>query len=443
MWAVVAAAAALSSWHTLSTFGDSHVWAFGLMRRLLEGRLGLDEQLIQAGYPMGGKVSFLGWGPMLLARPWMDVLGPLGAYNVSLLMQPMLAGLAMMALLRQLSKAAPGMLAGLSLLFAFGPFLLATMGNGQLEKAPVAFYPLTLVLLWRWVQPRAPGAGQEREGLRQGLLQGLRQGLLLLGLGLSGMLMAFSDPYFALLLPFVLAPAGLVLWREGRGRRGAILLRLLLAGTVLAASFYPGYRYFAHQAIRKDRTIFTPALVTAGPHTGALTSKETPVAQPHDTLLGTGTRATEPTLSSHVTYLGLPLLLVGLVGLVRARRHCLLGGLLLLTGVVLAAGPQLVVHDHYQQLGGGPYYLPAVVLEWGGYPLARGGQFYRAIPLATLGLVILVAALCEQVPLAGAHGRLWRWLVWGLVGVSVLDAVRAQDPFWPRPAEPVKGLEVA
>lgn len=425
----------LSTWHTRSTFGDSHVWAFGLMRRLLEGRLGLDEQLIQAGYPMGGKVSFLGWGPMLLARPWMDLLGPLGAYNVALLMQPMLAGLAMLFFLRQVSQAKPGVLAAISLAFAFGPFLLCTMGNGQLEKAPVAFYPLTLALLWRWVQPP-----KKPEGGGRALI---RQGGLLLSLGVTGVLMSFSDPYFALLLPFLLLPAGVVLCVERLHLRWRgllpVLLRLLLAGVVLGASFYPAYQYFAHQAIRKDRTIFTPALVTTGPHRGPLESQETPVAQPHDTLLGNGTRATEPTRASHVTYLVLPLLLVALYALRRGQENRALGGSLLLTGVVLAAGPQLVIHDQYQQLAGGPYYLPAVLLEWIQYPLARGGQFYRAIPLATLGILVLVASVCTRVHLIRARV----WWVWALMTLSILDAVRAQDAFWPRPAAPVKGLEVA
>jgi hypothetical protein len=161
------------------------------------------------------------------------------------------------------------------------------------------------------------------------------------------------------------------------------------------------------------------------------------VAQPADLLLGIRHAPSRLLDPEHTTYLTLPLWLGALLGLVRGGRGRAMAAWLATSGLVIAAGPQLVLHDTYQQVGGRPYLLPMHVLEALGYPLGRGGQYYRAIAVASLGVGLLAFLGLER--LRGRRAQVAAGLLTAFV---VLDSLRATGP-WPRPIEAVPHLEAA
>ena len=406
----------LATHRPASSFLDSQVWAFDQLRAMLMGELPRSAWTSQAGYPLRLPAPFLGLAPALLSAVFAPLGGPLVAVNLVVLLTPALCCLGAWPLLRRVGLE-PGPAALGAWAYALTPYGLQSMANGQIEKAQLWVYPLVL-----WGILRA--------------VEGPRAWIGLVVVPLLGAIAVFTDPYFGLILPLVAAPLALLGALRRRAGVGPRLARALLVLALLAGSLLPARSWFGSHLHSGGAALFSPA----GPDQrvgGRVGLAQTPVAQPRDTLLGTGPRSQDPWHSSHTTYLGLPALLLAAVALRRRRPGADVGLLLLGVGVVVALGPQLVVDDVYQEWRGRPYLLPMSWLDAAGYPLALGGQYYRAVGVAALGLCLLLAGGAAVVP-----GR-WRPLLLPLLGLAVgLDAVRATGPFWPRPLAAVPGLSV-
>jgi MYXO-CTERM domain-containing protein len=397
-----------------TSFLDSQVWAFDQLRAMALGELPRSAWTSQAGYPLRLPAPFLGLAPAVLSALFTPLGGPLVAINLVLLLTPALCCLGAWPLLRHLGlEAGPAALGAWA--YAIAPYGLQSMANGQIEKAQLWIYPLVL-----WGILRA--------------VEGPRAWLGFLMVPVLGAVAVFTDPYFGLILPLIAVPLAVLRAFAARERVGLRVVRAVLVLALLAGSFLPARLWFSSHLHSGGPALFSPA----GPDQpvgGRVALAQTPVAQPRDTLLGSGPRSHDPWHSSHTTYLGLPALLLGAVALRRRRAGVGIGLLMLGVGVVVAMGPQLVIDDVYQEWRGRPYLLPMSWLAAANYPLAVGGQYYRAIGVAALGLCVLLAGGASAVP-----GR-WRPLILPVLGLMVgLDAVRATGPFWPRPIVPVPGL---
>ena len=107
---------------------------------------------------------------------------------------------------------------------------------------------------------------------------------------------------------------------------------------------------------------------------------------------------------------------------------------------VAQAGPRLVVDGIYMNVSGKPYYLPMEILNRLHYPLSKGGQYYRAIPIASLGLAVMLAAGLSRFR-RGNKAPYAVGFAWLLAAVAFGDAVRTTGPYWPRPVERVAGWQ--
>ena len=477
----------LTSSHILSAFGDSHVWAFDQMVRMMTGDLPFSTSTYYAGYPRLRDARFIGWTPALMSLPFRPLLGPLGAFNLVMWASPGLAALACWRLVRRFTPVRGLTSWGPALIYAFCPYGLALLGNGNIEKGQYWCYPLYLLWLDRAIL-----------GPRRGLALGL--------VGLVAFLMTFSDPYFGLLMPVVAVPFALL--RSGLGRLPESnqpvripprLMTVTCAGLALlltAAAIYPARPYYKPHEQRTTEALFRPADDRAKT-LGFIIPGQSPVAQPAHLLFGSGHRVSDVYETIHSNYLVLPVLLLALLGAAiqlvsrgrggghrrgqagppppgdggaptlqmltasleghETRPHARAGlgvGLgLLAGGVLMAMGPRLAMNDTWMSYAGRPYALPMAWLESLGYPLVAGGQYYRAIPLASLGLAVLIAttmagasawldarASRASAP-ASARRSAWVAALSVLLGLlAIADGVRDTGPYWPRPVVKLEGL---
>lgn len=398
----------------LGAFHDGHVWAFDRIAHIvtLQEPLALTTSL--AAFPGSLDIRYLAWVPALLALPFRPLLGPLGAYNAVVILSPALAGLAAWLLFQRVSIAGPWTAAGASLSYALCPFALGNMANGQTEKLSHWLLPLSLWALCRFVES-AP-----------------RWSSILL-LVLTIWAAAFTEPTLTLILPVASLALGVwILGSADASERRQKLLRLLLAALIAALALLPAWLYY-HGAPVPGASVLQP-----GPEfSGDLLPDPPPVALLGETFLGSARRETNPALCNHVTYLGLPLILVaGILSLRRfpGRGLGLAWGVL---GTVLAFGPRLAHNGRWFQIEGGSLWLPAHLLDLAQYPLEQSGMYYRFILLGSLGLGGLLAG--------GLSGSRRAWigalLAWILGLGAVADGVRATAPLWPRPVAAIPGAE--
>ncbi len=398
-------------------FHDGHVWAFEHVAHMLTGQEPLSGVTTRVGYPGPVLARFIGWFPALLAAPLQAVLGPLGAYNTVLVASPGLAALATFLLLRRRVALAPWVAAGLCLSYALCPYAMGCLSSGQVAK------------LQHWLLPALLLAASHA-------VRGPSRLLGLLACLVVGVVTAFTTPSTALFMPMA---AGLWVlsecWDAGTTERAwrprlRALPWALGALAALAAGLAPARWYYGDLRRAALLLVFEPRTPSEGLGVFPL-----PMAQPEGLLLGLGGMGHSPEVASHVCYLGLPLLVLGLLVLALRKGGPRLAGLgLLLAGVVLALGPLLVSQGEYVLWNERRMRLPAALLEALGYPTKESGMYYRAALLASLGLTVMVARAWT-----GRLGWLALALAW-LVGLGqVADGWRATRSLWPAAHGPQPG----
>lgn len=398
----------LQTMHAVTDFGDGHVWVFDRIARFVTGQLPFSTSSSDAGFPSVLDGRFLGWGPALLALPLRPFLGAVGAYNLVLLLTPTLGTLAAWLLLREATRCSPWVAAAAAVPYGLCPYGIASLTNGQIEKAQIWIYPLYLWLLFR-------------------AIHGPRRALPLAAIPVTILAAVFTCPYFGLALPLVAVPLAIGLgvhrtWRGNDGVRPLIAAGLALVLT--AAATAPAGTYYSTAIPGRGPEIpsmFRPADAPCPADGHTQRFQNSPSAEPRATLLGaTKLHVGE---SNHITYLLLPLVIVAGIGLLVSAPGRWSGLLIFVVGATIAAGPQLVADGMYQTRHGLPYMLPMTILEQYGYPLRYGGQYYRAIAIASLGLSMLMASGLSRLPRR-----------WGVAVGVVLAAVCVRDflQFWQR-----------
>jgi hypothetical protein len=394
----------------LASFHDSHIWTFDHIARMVGGDRPLSTLTEAIGYPETVRAPAIAWAPALLAAPLNSLLGPVGAYNTILLLSPALAALAMIGLLRSTTRAGPALAAAAAVAYALCPYALGCLASGQMAK------------IQHWVIPLYLWA----------LLIGVRGPRAWLGIPLAGLMAivaGFTSPSTAVLLPLLALPwAAALVWRAGDlrwptlGRAAAVL-------TITALCLLPAQRYYGNLRDGGHPSAFEPRAANWD-----RLPTPAPVAQLEGLFLGRGGLARDDHQTSHVTYLGWPLLLAAMALSFRRFRGRGLAWIAIGVGVVVAVGPWLVSGDAIVELGPRRIALPAYLLELLGYPMARTGTYYRAVVLASLGLSLALAG--------GLAGRRRVWaipLALALATLQVGDALRVTRPLWPRPALAVEG----
>jgi hypothetical protein len=403
----------LAGTRLVGAFHDGHVWAFEHVARGLVGLEPASGVTERIGYPGPVLARFIAWLPALVVAPLQPLLGPLGAYNVALLLGPALAVVAAWALLRRATGIDAWSAAGLSLGFALCPYALGVLASGQIAK--LWFWLLPASLLAHSVAVRGPGR-----------VWGI------LGCGLAAAALGFTSPSTAIYLPIA---AGLWVvaellaeaprWRPRRFAWAGLALAVTALGLLPARLYHGDLRRAGLQLAFEPRAQDIAALQRL--------PLPPPMAQPEGLLWGSGGLAQQAWDASHVVYLGLPLLIAGLLlGLRRGPGRGRGWGLLIL-GVLLALGPALVSGDAFVMLGGERVPLPAALLDAVGYPTRHSGMVYRAVVLAALGLPLLVAAGWPR------RGRWWVLAAWGLGLLQVADGWRVTRTLWPPPSGRVPG----
>jgi len=408
---------ALGSWQSVAAFHDGHVWCFDYIAKMVTGEVGWSHLTRVIGYPELVELRFITWLPALVALPLRPLLGPLGAYYAVVLASPGFVALATWALIRRLTRSGPWTAAGASLVFALCPYLLGALASGQTAKIQLWIVPLYLLALLALV--REGSSVEQRVGAA-------------LALSVVTVAASFTSPTTTLQIPLVAGAWVLGEMVRGRRRFWAAGLLCLLALSITATSLLPARSYYA--SLRGSRLVqaFEPGV----PPSPGVIPDPAPMAQPQHVLEGRFVFDDNPKMTTHLTYLGWPVL--GICVLLTLRRFpgrwFAWGGVLL--GVGIAFGPKLAAHGRYvQNADGYEYALPAKLLELAHYPMSESGMYYRAISLASLGFAVLVGGACGRIR------RPWgAVLSWGLAAGIVYDGYRVSEPLWPRPAQPLPGL---
>lgn len=454
-------------------FTGPQVWQLDRIGAQLLGARSWGVHAPEIGHPDGALLHLVGWVPILLAAPFYAVFGPVTAFNLAWLLTPGLSGLATRALLRRLSGVGDAVALPAAVLYALCPYQLGALASGALEKTQLWMFPLVGLSVLLAADAFAPGRPRRaRLGLAAPALAVAAAGftdpslaIWALAAGPAFGLVALwragwaeggvgppqapaADPAApdpAALGPAAPVPAAPVPAALGRtppppGRRPvatAALLRtlaglglaLLLALPALGA--LRAYYATVHNSASAVPEAFVPLspVASEGDAAGPLVS----VAEPVRVLRGPEQRALEPHLH-YVTYVGLPALLLALLAWERRGRGRWLGAALFAVGLALAAGPQLVVGDSYVRVDGERVSLPAAWLEVLGSPTAKSGSYYRVMPVAWLGLVLLFAGAAGEL-----RGRLGRVLPGLAALLLVADFLRVTSFLWPAALAPVDG----
>ena len=338
----------VGAWHHPSAFGASHAW-FGLhLHEVLSAHASLSPTTA-LGFPVEREGRFIGWLPALLAQPLVPLVGALTAHQLLEVLALPASAAAAALLIGRWTRASPAVVVGAAVLYACSPYLLATLAMGETPKLQAWCLPLFL-----WCFDRAH---LERRGWA--------------ALALVVLATSFTSPYYGLALPLLAVGLGL---RAPRAALGALVCTAL--------ALIPAWLYYRGIPDVLQDALFQPAMRGRG---GPELPEPAPVATFSSLLL-----ARSPDRSAfealHVSYLGLPALVVAVVATRRARGLGV-GIALVVGGVLLAMGPWLAVGG---QLTSVP--LPAWGLEALGYPYAWGGLYFRLVLLAALGLSIWLAA---------------------------------------------------
>ncbi len=368
----------------------THIW--GLWAALREGTfVALDTPLL--AWPTGVRLPLVDPGHL----PWFalgNLWGPAAGYAAVLLVGVWAMGLAG-ALLAQEAGGKPwvGALVAMAC-----PTLLANAADGMTEGFGVGWVGIQLALLLRAV----------RLG---GVTRGAAAAAALAWCAAVG-------PYNLVWAALIDAALGVSLLMRRRTtelkRALAVGVGALLAATPLAWTMLQGRGAELPGSTARaglPAIVENPAIYRGGVQTGAdLLDAWLPVQL-------TGHEAD----ISHTTYLGLALVILGVLAVVRDRgRWPWLAGLLAM--VALSWGPWMTMAGEVLRLGERPLLGPAGLLMNNVPPFDRITRWYRAGAVATLLLAPLVA-------LAARDWRSGRLAI--LVGVVLLEATVAAPLAWP------------
>ncbi len=396
--------------HAVGAFHDGHVWCFDHIARMLTGELALEPTTRRIGWPGVSQLQLIAWLPAVLAVPLNVLFGPLAAYNVLLLAAPGAAALTTTLLLQRVTGARPLTCAGASLLYALSPYVLGVLASGQTAKLWHALVPLWLLTLsWAARSPRWAG---------------------MVGAPAVAAVMAFTVPSYALYLPFLAAPFCLGEFVVARKRRIVAALCMLVALAASGGALLAAKSYYDAADLEGATRAFRPA--TAVPLGTLLVPAQ--MAQIEEVLYGLGDIRLDPLETNHVTYLGVPLLVIGAIAALVPARGTWFGLTTLAVGLLLAGGPYLAGTTGYWQIDGELVKLPAWVLDEFGYPTSRSGMYYRAVLFASLGLAALVAGAADRLRAAGPVVALGigLWHPW--------SALQVHPDLYPRTVQELPGL---
>ncbi|MCP4809266.1 MAG: hypothetical protein GY913_12315 [Proteobacteria bacterium] len=388
-------------------FTGVQMWSMGHMARMVGGDLPLQLETVHIGYPNATKAQFLAWVPALVMTPVSLLVSPLAAFNLALLLSPVVATVFAYLWLRQATTADRETSAAAAFLYSTSAYVLANLAAGNIDKLQVWLYPAWLALAW-WT------------------LRGGRRWLVLPVFVLAGTAMAFTEPYFALFLPLFAGPLLVARAAGNRSRREGLLSLAMLGASGLG--MLPARWYYANDGPLDMSVLFAHSVVSR--HTTPPDLQE-PVASLGNLLLGPMGQAPSPTYNVHACAIGLALLVATLALARRPSEGRGWGWAMAGLGLVLASGPQLLLGGEWrlEPVFHAPFYLPMELLERIGYPLAKGGQYYRATPILTLGIVTAFAAGATTLA-----PRVRRAVLGAVVTLTLAQAVWTTGPFWPHPS---------
>jgi len=198
----------------------NHVWGFWQVgQSLAEGRSPLHTELMR--WPDGGSLWFIDLFNAIWTLPVQWLAGPVAAYNVALLGNLTLAGVAAWALARRVSGSdAAAILAGVS--YEAMPHLLGQLYDGISESVSVGWLPLALLAMLRF---------RERPDVRRGAAAGMALAIC-----------ALSNWYYGLFAG--LAACALVVDALRPGWRRAAVRRRLLVPVAAASAAIPALLAF-------------------------------------------------------------------------------------------------------------------------------------------------------------------------------------------------------
>ena len=389
----------LGELRAITAYADSHTWVF---ERLLQRSIGGDGPLeaCLAGYPQPRTLRALGWAPAVLYAGLRMGAGPMAAGALTQLAALPLSGLAAWAWLRRVSDPLTAGILGAT--WATSATLLGALSTGEVSNTQGWTLPLALIAASGAPAPRA-----------------------LAGLLLVSVATAFTSPYYALCLPFLVLLGAL-----GAAPGAGPGARARAVGGALAATalgLLPGVAYYDPAAAGGGESLFRPArralrLVEDLP-------RPPPVASLEQLLIDTVPGPGSPWEVQHPAAVGVGLLLVAGAGLLLRPAGWRSPAALLGLGLVLSLGPVLYVGGGLVELGGRPLALPVYALEAMGWPAGQGGLYYRYAVLAGLGAAGLAAAVLRGRPALAAL----------LLAAQLGQAVTETGPLWPRPTAPLAG----
>ena len=405
--------------------GGCHAWVMWVTAHdlLPNGRLTTDLLF----HPAGGDVMRLYGSDLVspvLAAPWVarELISPWAAYNLWLLLGILLNGLAVYWLARD-RRLAPGPAAVAGTLFAVAPFFQHELLNGTSELVFSAALPVFAIGWLRLLDHAAPLTGGPEPAGRwwtAAVLTGLAAGI-------GGLASAYT-PFFLILIAAVALAHRVFRRAEPVFTRRLLVggaLATVLAGVILAPALA---MHAAHGAgaTHARRVGWDPRELplpdSSAPLTGFVDPR--PVELPHLQLRNDGAVYLYWTLGSvTLGFVGLALAIVGVARRRGAEAALWLG--LLITGVVIALGPYLVLVDEVVTLGSVPIPLPSLALKavLPGFSITAL-HTYRYTAVIVLALSLLAGLGASTLPAR------W-WTAPLLCALLVLEGLGLSPSGWP------------
>ena len=382
-------------------FHPGHVWAVDQVAAMLTGSESWSGWTHRIGSPEPVHLRLIGWAPLLVAAPLSFLVGAGPAMWVAIAAGFVLTVRMTAILLERVTGASGAVASASAMVYAFSPFALGVLANGQLAKMQLWCLPWVLLASDRWLK-------DERS---------VRRAIEVL---VAAAVMGFTAPSIGLVAPIALG-AWVVLradWSLRYMGSAAVVLAIVALGLAIP------------WAVHTVEVVGTAGLVPAAPvpglkHPAALS----PVASFQSLALATGPWDGSRAAINNVAGLGLPALIASAVAVCFIGRRGLLGVGLIGVGVAFALGPSVVA-------GGYKWVLPAQLMEWSGYPIVQSGMYYRFAQVATLGMAMMVCGLASALP------RRATMIAVAIVGLNLAENVRETSSLWPRSLRSIPNAEL-